>query len=867
MLEKILQRLRNAKTSGAQPQTSEFDHYFNAIQTQVIDSTEYLYSYHHLPFKDCEEYQQLKKLPALQKIAALEALMNKINSYDLDTRDYNNPNKQANYIYSRLIEALLKTRIDFPIDYSFSDLFSLLYHQGRKNKLALNDGPFGYFATQIEKHVKRHGPQTHIAEDIEELLANKLIKPHINGNEGNYYWGPDIGKAIQKLQNALTSANANGEQQVPSYKFSSGRFGQIARQAFETSNLTNDNNWNSLLRHLSTAKAGKPSKKFLTTSSQLIDQIGIKPYKKLVNQLFKQLVELEVIITQRTSNYNGQEYVYHNYEYIESGCYQLLKGLIWSMSRFHDQESVQNIAKLTEKCFEKIPDHGPVALAVGNAGIYTLAQSKGLGGIGHLSRLKLRVKQNSTQKLIQTYIDQQAEKLGIKPAQVEEISVPDFNLIEGKISIPFNDFSLQIKVSGVNQVEQIWLKPDGVQQKSVPAFVKNDKALNDNLKKARATVKQIKQNLSTQKDRIDRIYTDVMEWTITDFEQYYLKHGLVSVIAQKLIWSFDEKPLLYINEQWQDVSGNAVNIDPNAKVTLWHPLFSEAEEVLAWRERLDYLGIKQPIKQAFREIYLLTDAEINTRIYSNRMAAHIIKQHQFNSLAATRGWKYTLQGAFDNGADGELAQKYLPAHQLTAQFWINELIDEDGQYTDVGIWYYVATDQLRFCDQSGEAVELADVPPLLFSEIMRDADLFVGVASVGNDPQWQDGGPDGRAAYRDYWHSYSFGDLSEVAKTRKDVLEKLLPRLKLRDVAHIDNKFLIVKGTKHTYKIHIGSGNILIMPNDRYLCIVPSRSKDKNLNNVFLPFEGDNGLSIVLSKAFLLAEDNKIKDPTILSQL
>ena len=99
------------------------------------------------------------------------------------------------------------------------------------------------------------------------------------------------------------------------------------------------------------------------------------------------------------------------------------------------------------------------------------------------------------------------------------------------------------------------------------------------------------------------------------------------------------------------------------------------------------------------------------------------------------------------------------------------------------------------------------------------------------------------------------------------MLEKLLPRLKLRDVAHIDNKFLIVKGTKHTYKIHLGSGNILIMPNDRYLCIVPSRSKDKNLNNVFLPFEGDNGLSIVLSKAFLLAENNKIKDPTILSQL
>ncbi|WP_428623583.1 hypothetical protein, partial [Sedimenticola sp.] len=177
------------------------------------------------------------------------------------------------------------------------------------------------------------------------------------------------------------------------------------------------------------------------------------------------------------------------------------------------------------------------------------------------------------------------------------------------------------------------------------------------------------------------------------------------------------------------------------------------------------------------------------------------------------------------------------------------------------------TDQVRICDANNNPVPLIEVPPLVLSEVMRDVDLFVGVASVGNDPQWQDGGPNARADYREYWHSYSFGDLSEIAKTRKTVLERLLPRLKIRDVARIDGKFLIVDGKKHSYKIHIGSGNILIAPNDRYLCIVPSRGKDKQTEQVFLPFEGDNGLAIVLSKAFLLAEDDKITDPTILSQI
>jgi len=36
---------------------------------------------------------------------------------------------------------------------------------------------------------------------------------------------------------------------------------------------------------------------------------------------------------------------------------------------------------------------------------------------------------------------------------------------------------------------------------------------------------------------------------------------------------------------------------------------------------------------------------------------------------------------------------------------------------------------------------------------------------------------------------------------------------------------------------------------------------------VFLPFEGDSMLSIILSKAFLLAEDAKIKDETIVRQI
>ncbi len=159
---------------------------------------------------------------------------------------------------------------------------------------------------------------------------------------------------------------------------------------------------------------------------------------------------------------------------------------------------------------------------------------------------------------------------------------------------------------------------------------------------------------------------------------------------------------------------------------------------------------------------------------------------------------------------------------------------------------------------------LEQIHPLVFSEILRDVDLFVGVASVGNDPNWSDGGPQGR--HLDYWQRYSSGELSASAQTRCQVLESLLPHLKISACSHLTDRFLIVKGSLRTYKIHLGSGNILMEPNDQYLCIVPGRSPQVP-GKIFLPFEGDQTLAIILSKAFLLADDTKINDPTITAQI
>jgi hypothetical protein len=47
-----------------------------------------------------------------------------------------------------------------------------------------------------------------------------------------------------------------------------------------------------------------------------------------------------------------------------------------------------------------------------------------------------------------------------------------------------------------------------------------------------------------------------------------------------------------------------------------------------------------------------------------------------------------------------------------------------------GIFLYVATDQVRYVRER-EPIRPAEIAPRMFSEVMRDVDLFVGVCSVG----------------------------------------------------------------------------------------------------------------------------------------
>lgn len=724
---------------------------------------------------------------------------------------------------------LLPELLRLPLTYTEEDILQAT--------LLLSEPDYGVvyltaFVPNLERHVAAVGLSPQLREALQNLRASQIL-----------YWRryAEYRKAHERIDEILGYLSPNLP--APVEPWAGAVCGAIKAMTEEERTA-----WKNLFQFCETGKAGKPSQKWLTQAETLLNAVGRAAFVRRVADWFPHVAEnASQPLDERNADF--------------------LKGLVWCCCLLDEAAVARSLGALAEAVFKKVPGIGLRSTRVGNACLYALGVMPGLEPVAQLARLQLRVKARQGQQAIGKAFEAAARRANLPREELEEVTVPDYGLdASGRLRETFGDFTAEAALTGNGLSNWRWITPEGKAQKSVPAAVKGEFA--EAWKALKNTGDEIEKMLSAQRDRLDRLMRLERNWPLSVWRERYHAHSLMAGLSRRLIWHFTEGEQRDTGIWYEGGFVNAENrpldwLTETTTVRLWHPIGFAPEAVLRWREWLEAREVTQPFKQAHREIYLLTDAELRTQTYSNRFAAHILKQPQFNALCEAKGWRFRLRLGFDGDYD-DPATLELPQVGMQAQFWV-EAADQNA-FTNSGVFLYISTDQVRFCNAHGEALPLTEVPALIFSEVMRDVDMFVGVASIAADPNWQDQGADNRR--RDYWHSVSFGELNASAATRRTVLARLLPRLKIASRCTLDGKFLIVRGDLKTYKIHLGSGNILMTPNDQYLCIVPDRSIGREgTAGLFLPFEGDQMLSVILSKAFLLADETRITDRTILSQL
>lgn len=605
--------------------------------------------------------------------------------------------------------------------------------------------------------------------------------------------------------------------------------------------------WDRLLAHFSMAQGSKPTQKWLRKAMEILPPLELVQVKEKM-EYWKRFLQMGKDKEQQLKEPNAT----------------ILKGMIWFCQNFDEPEIIRLLSEYAVLCLKKIPECGAVCLGAGNACVTVLGAMSHPEAIIQLIRLKRSIKYSVPRKLIEKNLKSAAEKQGMTVEDLEEIALPNYGFDSNGIrSEKFGDVKLEIRISGMD-VNWKWILPSGKSQTGISKDVKTK--FTGEISALKKELKEVKKILPSQRDRIDRLMMGERTWTYDQWKKRYLDHPIVSDMSRRLIWRFEtndgNKSGIWNQGRIMDFRGVPLELSEDATVSLWHPIDASREEVKAWQDWLLNQRITQPFRQAFREIYVISEDERKSIDHSNRFAAHILKQHQMAALCRAFGWKYKLMGQFDSYFCPRLE---LSQHNMAVELEM-QTPDPEGPASYGGIFLYVHTDKVYFLDNKGSRIPLDKIPEKIFSEVMRRVDLLVSVSSIGRDPNWRMEGDS--MIYKDYWTSCGTHDLLHSEETRAVILEWMIPQLEIAERCRVQGNYLHVRGDLRNYRIHIGCGRVMMDPENRHLPIEPdSKTLKKICDQLYIPIEGDSHLYLIVAKAFLLAKDSNIDDPNILSQI
>ena len=386
-----------------------------------------------------------------------------------------------------------------------------------------------------------------------------------------------------------------------------------------------------------------------------------------------------------------------------------------------------------------------------------------------------------------------------------------------------DDVDVYIKIDDLGQSEIIYEKA-GKELKSLPTKLKKDKYIE--------AIKEVHKNLKEQYRRSRKMLEEAME-DGTEFYGYEIENlmtnPVIAPILKSLVFKMDKNLGYYVDKKLKSVNKKSVAVKDDSFLKIAHcfDLF-ESGDWATYQKDIFNRELKQPFKQVFRELYIKT-ADEKGRDKSLRYAGHQVQPTKTVALLKTRRW-------IIDGQEG-----------LEKVYYKENIIAKIYALAD---WFSPADieaptlEEVQFFDRKTfKPILIDNVPDLVFTEVMRDIDLVVSVAHIGDvDPEAS--------------HS--------TIEMRKAIIEFNCKLFKLKNVKFSENHVLI-KGERAEYSIHLGSG-LIHQKAGSAINVLPVHSQHRG--RVFLPFiDDDPKTAEIMAKVILFAQDEKIKDVFILEQI
>ena len=171
------------------------------------------------------------------------------------------------------------------------------------------------------------------------------------------------------------------------------------------------------------------------------------------------------------------------------------------------------------------------------------------------------------------------------------------------------------------------------------------------------------------------------------------------IVARALIWRTDKgRAFMLDGEGAIDALGGKVDLPVDGELQLWHPLHGSEQERAAWQLLLTRRRLRQPVRQAYREIYLPPGDG------SAPFAGHLLSVRTLLGLARREGWRLDT----DEGLSRQFGA-WRVALRIDGRLYPGA----DGACTSSGL----------------EFSPVMPVAPVAYSEACRAVDLLVSASA------------------------------------------------------------------------------------------------------------------------------------------
>ena len=385
------------------------------------------------------------------------------------------------------------------------------------------------------------------------------------------------------------------------------------------------------------------------------------------------------------------------------------------------------------------------------------------------------------------------------------------------------DVVVYLQVEEDGKTELICKKNDKL-LKAVPAKLKK----NEYIVKLQETKKRLLEQYRRTKVMFEQAMEDGVEFAASEIMELQ-ENPVIAPIIKNLVFVAKDQIGYIKGSKLVDYAGKETKLAGHTEVIVAHPihLFKDGHWTDYQKDLFDR-EVKQCFKQVFRELYVKTDEELELND-SRRYSGNQIQPKKTVGCLKSRRWVADVE-------DG--LQKVYYKENIVARIYA--LAD----------WFSPADieaptlEWVEFSDRkTGKPIQIKDIPDVIFSEVMRDVDMAVSVAHAGGvDPETS--------------HS--------TIEMRSAILSLTLPLFKIHNVT-LQKNHAVVENKYGTFTIHLGSG-VIHKQGGAMIHVLPVHSAHRG--RVFLPFVDDDPKTAeIITKVLTFAEDDKLKDPTILEQI